>query len=41
MEAIIGAVFYDSAKNGDDLKRVLIALGLAWLPDVSMTRKYD
>ncbi|CAP79820.1 hypothetical protein E8E15_008299 [Penicillium rubens] len=30
MEAIIGAVFYDSAKNGDDLKRVLIALGLAW-----------
>ncbi|KAJ5238079.1 hypothetical protein N7489_008170 [Penicillium chrysogenum] len=30
MEAIIGAVFYDSAKNGDDLKRVLTALGLAW-----------
>ena len=30
MEAIIGAVYYDSAKNGDDLKRVLTALGLAW-----------
>lgn len=30
MEAIIGAVFYDSAKNGDDLERVLTALGLAW-----------
>jgi ribonuclease-3 len=30
IEAIIGAVFYDSAKNGDDLERVLTALGLAW-----------
>lgn len=30
MEAIIGAVFYDSAKNGDDLERVLTAFGLAW-----------
>lgn len=30
METIIGAVFYDSAKNDDDLERVLTALGLAW-----------
>ncbi|KAJ5781560.1 uncharacterized protein N7518_010043 [Penicillium psychrosexuale] len=30
MEAILGAVFYDSAKNDNDLKRVLTALGLAW-----------
>ncbi|KAJ5749396.1 hypothetical protein N7533_006424 [Penicillium manginii] len=30
MEAIIGAVFYDSAKNGDDLENVLTALGLIW-----------
>lgn len=30
MEAIIGAVFYDSAKNSDDLEMVLTALGLAW-----------
>lgn len=30
MEAVIGAVFYDSAKNGDDLERVFTALGLAW-----------
>ncbi|KAF4765382.1 hypothetical protein HAV15_003301 [Penicillium sp. str.  len=30
MEAIIGAVFYDSAKNGNDLERVLTAFGLVW-----------
>ncbi|KAJ5580542.1 hypothetical protein N7450_006843 [Penicillium hetheringtonii] len=30
MEAIIGAVYYDSAKNRGDTERVLTALGLAW-----------
>jgi len=30
MEAIIGAVYYDSAKNRGDVERVLTALGLAW-----------
>ncbi|OGE46847.1 hypothetical protein PENARI_c100G09676 [Penicillium arizonense] len=30
MEAIIGAVRYDSNKNGDDCERVMAALGLSW-----------
>ncbi|KAJ5131464.1 uncharacterized protein N7515_007503 [Penicillium bovifimosum] len=30
MEAIIGAVYYDSGKNRDATERVITALGLAW-----------
>ncbi|KAJ5815931.1 hypothetical protein N7447_008164 [Penicillium robsamsonii] len=30
MEAIVGAVYYDSNKNLDDCERVMAALGLSW-----------
>ncbi|CAI7585725.1 unnamed protein product [Penicillium glandicola] len=30
MEAILGAVYYDSNKNLEDCKRVMAALGLSW-----------
>jgi ribonuclease-3 len=30
MEAIMGAVYYDSNRNRDDCERVMAAIGLSW-----------